>query len=65
MLLQYAIEQLGATKVDLNEQNPQAVSLYEHMDFKVVSRSPLDDIEKPFPILHMTLKSSVCRNQVC
>lgn len=55
LLLQYAIEQLGATKVDVNEQNPQAVSFYEHMGFKVVSRSPLDDMGKPFPILHMTL----------
>ncbi|MGP5310024.1 GNAT family N-acetyltransferase [Vreelandella alkaliphila] len=54
-LLQYAIEQLGATKVDVNEQNPQAVGFYEHMGFKVVSRSPLDDMGKPFPILHMTL----------
>lgn len=55
LLLQYAIEQLGATKVDVNEQNPQAVGFYEHMGFKVVSRSPVDDMGKPFPILHMTL----------
>ncbi|MCC4834927.1 GNAT family N-acetyltransferase [Shewanella sp. 10N.7] len=55
MLLQYAIEQLGATKVDVNEQNPLAVDFYKHMGFKVVSRSPLDDMGKPFPILHMTL----------
>lgn len=55
MLLQYAIEQLGATKVDVNEQNPQAVGFYERMGFSVVSRSPLDDMGKPFPILHMTL----------
>ncbi|WP_076589193.1 GNAT family N-acetyltransferase [Vibrio ostreicida] len=55
MLLQYAIKQLGATKVDVNEQNPQAVGFYEHMDFNVVSRSPLDDMGKPFPVLHMTL----------
>lgn len=54
-LLQYAIELLGATNVDVNEQNPQAVGFYEHMGFKVVSRSPLDDMGKPFPILHMTL----------
>ena len=54
-LLQYAIEQLGTSKVDVNEQNPQAVGFYEHMGFKVVSRSPLDDMGKPFPILHMTL----------
>ncbi|GEM79809.1 GNAT family N-acetyltransferase [Vibrio superstes] len=55
VLLQHAIEQLGATKVDVNEQNPLAVGFYEHMGFKVVSRSPLDDMGKPFPILHMTL----------
>ncbi|MDA0122376.1 MULTISPECIES: GNAT family N-acetyltransferase [Vibrio] len=55
VLLQYAIEQLGATKVDVNEQNPQAVGFYEYMGFRVVSRSPLDDMGKPFPILHMAL----------
>ncbi|WP_019615780.1 GNAT family N-acetyltransferase [Psychromonas ossibalaenae] len=54
-LLQYAIEQLGATKVDVNEQNPLAVSFYEHMGFKIISRSAHDDMGKPFPILHMTL----------
>ncbi|WP_394242284.1 GNAT family N-acetyltransferase [Vibrio astriarenae] len=55
VLLSYAIEQLGATKVDVNEQNPQATGFYKHMGFKVVSRSPFDDMGKPFPILHMTL----------
>ncbi|GAL13403.1 histone acetyltransferase HPA2 and related acetyltransferases [Vibrio astriarenae] len=55
VLLRYAIEQLGAMKVDVNEQNPQAVGFYKHMGFKVVSRSPFDDMGKPFPILHMTL----------
>lgn len=55
VLLSYAIEQLGAMKVDVNEQNPQAAGFYKHMGFKVVSRSPFDDMGKPFPILHMTL----------
>ncbi|QIZ76526.1 GNAT family N-acetyltransferase [Ferrimonas lipolytica] len=55
VLLQYAIEQLGATKVDVNEQNPQAIGFYQHMGFKVISRSPLDEMGNPFPILHMTL----------
>ncbi|PAU89123.1 GNAT family N-acetyltransferase [Pseudomonas sp. WN033] len=55
VLLRYAIEQLDATKVDVNEQNPLAVGFYKHMGFTVVSRSPLDDMGKPFPILHMTL----------
>jgi putative acetyltransferase len=55
LLLQYAIENLTTTKVDVNEQNPLAVDFYKHMGFKVVSRSPIDDMGKPFPILHMTL----------
>ncbi len=55
VLLQYAIKHLDVTKVDVNEQNPLAVGFYEHMGFKVISRSPIDDMGKPFPILHMTL----------
>ena len=55
VLLQHAIEQLAATKVDVNEQNPQAVGFYQHMGFKIESRSPLDEMGKPFPILHMML----------
>ncbi|WP_100643428.1 GNAT family N-acetyltransferase [Alteromonas facilis] len=54
-LLQYAIAHLGACKVDVNEQNPLAVGFYKRMGFTVFSRSPLDDMGKPFPILHMTL----------
>lgn len=54
-LLNYAIEQLAANKVDVNEQNPLAVGFYQHMGFKVASRSLLDDMGKPFPILHMEL----------
>ncbi|MGF1702095.1 GNAT family N-acetyltransferase [Photobacterium makurazakiensis] len=54
-LLQYALAELDAKAVDVNEQNPQAVGFYQHMGFTVASRSPLDDMGKPFPILHMTL----------
>ena len=55
VLLQYAITNMGATSVDVNEQNPLAVGFYQHKGFTVVSRSPLDDMGKPFPILHMKL----------
>ena len=52
-LLQFAMQSLGATKVDVNEQNPAARGFYEHMGFAVVRRSPTDGMGKPFPILHM------------
>ena len=42
-------------KVDVNEQNPDAVGFYKHVGFEVTSRSPLDGMGKPFPILHMAL----------
>lgn len=54
-LLNYAVTQLSVNKVDVNEQNPLAVGFYQHMGFKVISRSPMDDMGKPFPILHMSL----------
>ena len=54
VLLSFAIEHLNASKVDVNEQNPLAVGFYQYMGFSVTSRSPLDDMGKPFPILHMT-----------
>ena len=54
-LCTYAIKELGVTKVDVNEQNPQALGFYEHIGFRVVGRSALDGQGKPFPLLHMEL----------
>lgn len=49
----YALNILKASFVDVNEQNIQGIGFYEHMGFKVISRSPLDEFGNPFPILHM------------
>lgn len=57
LLLHFAVTELGARKVDVNEQNPSAVGFYEHMGFKVVKRSPVDGLGKPFPLLHMEMQS--------
>lgn len=56
-LLSFAIEQFGATRVDVNEQNPQARGFYEHMGFQVIGRSDLDGQGNPYPILHMKLSN--------
>ncbi len=55
-LLIYAIEQQKVKRVDVNEQNAQAVGFYKHMGFHVVNRSELDGAGKSYPILHMELK---------
>jgi len=54
-LLQYAVKQMNATKLDVNEQNPQALAFYHKQGFSVVSRSSHDGQGNPFPLLHMQL----------
>ena len=54
-LLTFALDELGARRVDVNEQNPAAVGFYEHMGFRVTGRSPVDGEGKPFPLLHMAI----------
>ena len=57
-LLTYAIETLGATRLDVNEQNDQAVGFYRRMGFVVAGRSEDDGLGRPFPILHMLLSET-------
>ncbi|QLG45866.1 GNAT family N-acetyltransferase [Costertonia aggregata] len=55
-LLDYAINKLKVTKVDVNEQNEQAVGFYKYCGFEFVKRLELDSSGKPYPTLHMELK---------
>lgn len=55
-LLEFAVDKFGADKVDVNEQNEQAVGFYRRMGFDVVGRDETDGYGKPFPILHLKLK---------
>ncbi|WP_317042162.1 GNAT family N-acetyltransferase [Tenacibaculum jejuense] len=55
-LLNYSIDNLDVTKVDVNEQNEQAVGFYKKFGFKTIKRSELDSSGKPYPTLHMELK---------
>lgn len=58
LLLQHAVTVFGATTVDVNEQNPQAVGFYLHEGFHQVGRSALDGLGKPYPLLHLALPNS-------
>jgi putative acetyltransferase len=59
-LTTHAVE-LGATRVDVNEQNEQAVGFYRRLGFEVRGRSPRDGLGLPFPLLHMRLSESGLR----
>ncbi|MGY6036870.1 acetyltransferase [Aeromonas sp. AE23HZ002T15] len=54
-LVAHAIATLGARRVDVNEQNEQALGFYRRMGFVVVGRSPLDGEGRPYPLLHLAL----------
>ena len=54
-LVEHAVSPWGATLVDVNEQNEQAVGFYVRLGFVTEGRSELDGMGLPFPLLHMRL----------
>ena len=55
-LLLYALENLGITKVEVNQDNHHAVAFYSHFGFETRKVSEVDGFGKPYPILHIELK---------
>lgn len=53
-LIEFAKQQ-GATKVDVNEQNPLALAFYQAKGFQIIGRDETDDAGRPYPILHLSL----------
>jgi putative acetyltransferase len=56
-LTDFAISKLNADKVDVNEQNTQAVKFYEKLGFKAYERTAKDDQGKDYPLLRMKLET--------
>ncbi|MEA5671165.1 GNAT family N-acetyltransferase [Pseudomonas sp. MH2] len=54
-LLHHAISELNADRLDVNEQNPQALGFYLHEGFEIAGRSETDGLGQPYPLLHMRL----------
>jgi len=54
-LLNFAIFTLNANKVDVNEQNLNAVKFYIKMGFVAYERTEKDDQGKDYPLLRMQL----------
>jgi len=56
-LLDYAFRELKADKVDVNEQNQNAVKFYNKFGFETYGREEKDPDGKDYPILKMKLAS--------
>jgi putative acetyltransferase len=54
-LLVHALDSLGVNRVDVNEQNLQAVGFYARFGFRAAGRSEVDSLGLPYPILHLKL----------
>ncbi|MFR9165662.1 MAG: GNAT family N-acetyltransferase [Dysgonomonas sp.] len=54
-LLLYAVDKLRIKKVDVNEQNEQAIGFYKRFGFIIEKRSEYDGEGKAYPILQMSL----------
>ena len=56
-LLAFAIDELKADKVDVNEQNTNAVEFYRKFGFKTYERTDKDDQGRYYPLLRMILET--------
>lgn len=56
LLVDFAVTQQHIRKVDVNEQNKEALGFYLHKGFQVVGRDEVDSTGKPFPILHLCMQ---------
>ena len=54
-LLAHSVNNFGIHELDVNEQNPQALGFYLKQGFEVVSRSEVDGLGQPYPMLRMRL----------
>ena len=54
-LMRFALDELGVSEVEVNEDNAHAVGFYEKFGFRTTERKPVDSYGKPYPILRMKL----------
>ena len=54
-LLNFAVEELNADKLDVNEQNTKALKFYQKFGFEIFERTDKDDQGRNYPLLRMKL----------
>ena len=53
-LIEHAMALHPVLTVDVNEQNASGAGFYQRLGFETVGRSPVDDAERPYPLLHLS-----------
>lgn len=53
LLIEHALSLAPALTTNVNEQNEQAVGFYKKMGFRVTGRAEVDDLGRPYPLLHL------------
>lgn len=54
-LLSFAVKELNADRLDVNEQNTKAVKFYQKFGFQTFERTDKDEQGKNYPLLRMKL----------
>lgn len=54
ILIDYAVREKNIYRVDVNEQNREALAFYLHKGFRIVGRGEEDDFGKPYPVLYLS-----------
>ncbi|QGY46303.1 GNAT family N-acetyltransferase [Maribellus comscasis] len=57
-LMNFAYTELGASEVDVNEQNTDAVAFYKKIGYKIYERTDKDEQKRDYPILKMKRKTN-------
>lgn len=58
-LVEHALSLHPVLTTDVNKQNEQAVGFYRRLGFVPTGTSPTDDQGRPYPLIHMTLDTSI------
>lgn len=54
-LLNFAVKELNADKVDVNEQNTRALKFYQKFGFEIFERTEKDEQGRNYPLLRLKL----------
>ncbi|EPQ0973179.1 acetyltransferase [Citrobacter farmeri] len=56
LLIEHALSLAPTLTTHVNEQNEQAVGFYKKLGFMVTGRAELDELGRPYPLLHLAYR---------